>query len=127
MFNKSIVENALGMEYYTQQPENKYTVSGYSSWVEGMILTSGSTRLVENTLGLVGEAGEVAEKVKKIFRDGNSADKDQIKKELGDVLFYVTALGGYFGITLEDILTHNVNKLEDRKNRGVLRGEGDNR
>jgi len=115
------------MEYYTQQPENKYTVSGYSSWVEGMILTSGSTRLVENTLGLVGEAGEVAEKVKKIFRDGNSADKDQIKKELGDVLFYVTALGGYFGITLDDILTHNVNKLEDRKNRGVLRGEGDNR
>jgi len=127
VFNKSIVENALGMEYYTQQPENKYTVSGYSSWVEGMILTSGSTRLVENTLGLVGEAGEVAEKVKKIFRDGNSADKDQIKKELGDVLFYVTALGGYFGITLDDILTHNVNKLEDRKNRGVLRGEGDNR
>jgi len=127
VFNKSIVENALGMEYYTQQPESKYTVSGYSSWVEGMILTSGSTRLVENTLGLVGEAGEVAEKVKKIFRDGNSADKDQIKKELGDVLFYVTALGGYFGITLDDILTHNVNKLEDRKNRGVLRGEGDNR
>lgn len=127
MFNKSIVENALGMEYYTQQPESKYTVSGYSGWVEGMILTSGSTRLVENTLGLVGEAGEVAEKVKKIFRDGNSADKDQIKKELGDVLFYVTALGGYFGITLDDILTHNVNKLEDRKDRGVLRGEGDNR
>lgn len=127
MFNKTIVESALGTEYYTQPQASKYSLAGYSNWVEGMMLTEGSTRLVENTLGLVGEAGEVAEKVKKIFRDDTQLDTEQIKKELGDVLFYVTAVGGYFGLTLQQILEHNVEKLEDRKNRGKLRGEGDNR
>ena len=64
----------------------------YSYWVEGKITTKGETRLVENALGLVGEAGEVAEKVKKYLRDNTKVNQKEIVKELGDVLFYTTAL-----------------------------------
>jgi NTP pyrophosphatase (non-canonical NTP hydrolase) len=55
----------------------------YSTWVEAKIITSGKDRLIENTLGLVGEAGEVAEKVKKLIRDENKFSPDDIAKELG--------------------------------------------
>ena len=96
----------------------------YSRWVETMIVTTGQDRMVENTLGLVGEAGEVAEKVKKIIRDG-TVDVSAITKELGDVLFYVTALGNYFGVGIETIMHDNITKLEDRKARNVIQGSGD--
>ncbi len=101
-------------------------MTNYSRWVETMIVTTGQDRLVENTLGLVGESGEVAEKVKKIIRDG-TIDVDLISKELGDVLFYVTALGNYFGVDFETIMRQNISKLEDRKARNVIQGSGDNR
>tara|TARA_R110001606_G_scaffold172292_2_gene318473 strand:- start:635 stop:994 length:360 start_codon:yes stop_codon:yes gene_type:complete len=99
----------------------------YSEWVEGKIITKGDTRLVENTLGLVGEAGEVAEKVKKLLRDSSRLDKDDIVKELGDVVFYATALANYFGSNLQRVLEVNVAKLDDRAQRGVIKGSGDNR
>lgn len=99
----------------------------YSEWVEGKIITKGDTRLVENTLGLVGEAGEVAEKVKKLLRDSSRLDKDDIVKELGDVVFYATALANYFGSNLQTVLEVNVAKLDDRAQRGVIKGSGDNR
>lgn len=98
----------------------------YQEEVEKLVLTSGNRRLMENTLGLVGEAGEVAEKVKKSIRD-DYLDVNVIKKELGDVLFYVAALGSYFDITLDDIAISNLEKLRDRKDRGVLQGSGDER
>lgn len=98
----------------------------YQEEVEKLVLTSGNRRLMENTLGLVGEAGEVAEKVKKSIRD-DYLDVNVIKKELGDVLFYVAALGGYFDIKLDDIAVSNLEKLRDRKDRGVLQGSGDDR
>ena len=60
----------------------------YSYWVENKIMTEGKDRLVENTLGLVGEAGEVAEKIKKLIRDSNRFSNEEIIKELGDVVFY---------------------------------------
>ena len=69
----------------------------YSYWVEEKILTQGKDRLVENVLGLVGEAGEVAEKVKKMVRDNKSINQKDIVKELGDVLFYTVALANIFG------------------------------
>jgi NTP pyrophosphatase (non-canonical NTP hydrolase) len=82
-------------------------------------------------LGLSGEAGEVAEKVKKILRDKNGLptpeDKIEIKKELGDVLWYIAALARDFGLSMDDIATANIEKLASRKNRGVLQGSGDNR
>jgi len=106
-------------------PNNPF--AAYSQWVEGKILTKGYTRQVENTLGLVGEAGEVAEKLKKSFRDNAVLDKEDMMKELGDVLFYVAALANLYGGTLQEVAELNVSKLESRQKRGVLQGSGDNR
>ena len=103
------------------------TVGEYSEWVEGMMLTEGKDRLVENTLGLVGEAGEVAEKIKKLIRDASKFSNEDIAKELGDVLFYTVALGNIYGYTLQEIIDLNTKKLNSRKDRGVLGGTGDNR
>lgn len=83
------------------------------------------------TLGLVGETGEVAEKVKKLFRnDGGmltDAHREEIKKELGDVLWYLAALSRELGLSLDDVATANIEKLRSRATRGVLKGSGDNR
>ena len=91
----------------------------------------GKYSLVYPALGLVGEAGEVAEKIKKIIRDDKGVigyDKtEEIAKELGDVLWYIAALSTEIGYELEDIAKINLEKLESRHNRGVLKGSGDNR
>ncbi len=81
------------------------------------------------TLGLAGEAGEVAEKVKKIIRDNKNIvdEREDIAKELGDVLWYVAAVARDIGFKLEAIAEMNIEKLESRKERGVLQGNGDNR
>jgi len=83
-------------------------------------------KLVYPALGLAGEAGEVAEKVKKHIRDG-VLDVDAVKKEMGDVLWYLAALSSDLGIELEDVALANVEKLSSRKQRGVIGGSGDNR
>lgn len=103
------------------------TPAGYSDWVEGKIITEGQTRLVENVLGLVGEAGEVAEKIKKQLRDSTKVTPEQIIKELGDVLFYTTALANYYGADLSIVIEENMIKLNDRADRNVIKGSGDNR
>jgi NTP pyrophosphatase (non-canonical NTP hydrolase) len=83
------------------------------------------------TLGLAGEAGEVAEKIKKVIRDkGGKIDeetREAIKKELGDVLWYVAQLATELKIPLEEVATGNLTKLYDRMERGKLGGNGDNR
>ena len=99
----------------------------YSYWVEDKIITEGETRLVENTLGLVGESGEVAEKIKKYLRDNTKVSQKEIIKELGDVIFYATALANYFYSNLPEVMEANMDKLNDRSNRGVIKGSGDNR
>tara|TARA_R110000803_G_scaffold37255_4_gene80272 strand:+ start:552 stop:908 length:357 start_codon:yes stop_codon:yes gene_type:complete len=99
----------------------------YSYWVEDKIITKGETRLIENTLGLVGEAGEVAEKVKKYLRDNTKVSQKDIVKELGDVIFYATALANYFYSNLPEVMESNMAKLNDRLERGVIKGSGDNR
>lgn len=82
-------------------------------------------------LGLAGEAGEIANKVKKVYRDhGGELDtmtKAELHNELGDVLWYVAALATELDVPLEHIAQHNMDKLLDRKKRGALRGSGDNR
>ena len=105
----------------------KDPVRFYSQFVEDKVFTKGRERLVENTLGLVGEAGEVSEKVKKIFRDKSKFSDEEVLKELGDVLFYVTALSNIFGGNLRKIMEMNMTKLNDREQRGKLKGSGDNR
>ena len=83
------------------------------------------------TLGLAGEAGEVAEKIKKVIRDGNGIvseeKKVEITKELGDVLWYVANLAKELGISLEEVAQKNIEKLQSRQQRGELHGSGDNR
>lgn len=82
-------------------------------------------------LGLVGESGEIAEKMKKLVRD-NDSDESQIdigdiKKELGDVLWYVSALSSYLDLSLDDVATANIAKLASRQKLNLLGGSGDNR
>lgn len=87
--------------------------------------------VVYPTLGLMGEAGEIAEKVKKIFRDkdGEISDEDHdlLKKEIGDVLWYLSQVATELEIQLEDVATHNIEKLKSRADRGKLKGDGDTR
>ena len=83
------------------------------------------------TLGLVGESGEVAEKVKKVIRDKmgvfDEESKNAIKKELGDVLWYISNLCTEFNFNLEDIALNNIDKLRVRAAKGKISGSGDDR
>ncbi|MDO8265915.1 MAG: nucleoside triphosphate pyrophosphohydrolase family protein [Candidatus Saccharibacteria bacterium] len=94
-------------------------------------LSAHDPAFVAKILGLVGEAGEVAEKFKKIVRDKGgeitSQDRTDIQKELGDVLWYVSALAEYLDLTLEEVAEKNLEKLFSRRDRGVQKGSGDNR
>lgn len=82
-------------------------------------------------LGLGGEVGEVQEKIKKIFRnkEGIYTDKDreELAKELGDVLWYINEICCQFQIDLEEVAEINIKKLQSRKDRNVIKSEGDNR
>lgn len=90
-----------------------------------------SAKYIYPTLGLCGESGEVAEKVKKVIRDANGVfteeKKAEIVKEVGDVLWYIAALLTDLGVSMDDAATGNIDKLYSRKERGVLNGNGDNR
>ena len=83
------------------------------------------------TLGLAGESGEVADKVKKIIRDKNGvfddSSKEAIKLELGDVLWYVAQLSTELGFELDEVAKSNIKKLESRSTRGLIGGSGDSR
>ena len=85
--------------------------------------------LVYTVLGLVGESGEVAEKIKKMIRDGRPTAEayPEIIRELGDVLWYVAVIAKEMGVALDTVATDNLKKLEDRRNRNALQGEGDER
>lgn len=82
-------------------------------------------------LGLNGEAGEVAEKVKKVIRDkGGKLDqetKEDIGRELGDVLWYLAQMATELGLSLDDIAEQNISKLFSRLRRGKISGSGDKR
>lgn len=88
-------------------------------------------KVIYPALGLTGEAGEVADKVKKIIRDNNgemSKEKSvELAKEVGDVLWYIATLAHDIGFTLEEIGQMNYEKLHSRQQRGMLGGSGDNR
>lgn len=96
-------------------------------------------KVVYPALGMNGEAGEVADKVKKVIRDTairkdcdgavvlREIDKVEIAKEVGDVLWYCATLANDLGYSLEEIAEMNIEKLQSRKERGVLGGSGDNR
>lgn len=82
-------------------------------------------------MGIAGEASEVLEKWKKVvaYKEGKMTDEDLqlFKKELGDVVWYIALMADYLGLTLEEVMQLNVNKLKDRQKRDVIKGAGDTR
>lgn len=88
-------------------------------------------KIVYPALGINGEAGEVADKVKKVIRDNQQAFTEEKKKEIameiGDVLWYCATLANDLGYTLDEVATWNYEKLKSRQQRGKLNGSGDNR
>lgn len=85
-----------------------------------------SVQVLYPTLGLAGEAGEVANKVKKIVRDGK-LDKEAIGSEIGDCLWYIAAICKDLGLRMEDVAQANLDKLRQRQEKGTLSGSGDTR
>jgi len=87
--------------------------------------------IIYPTLGLTGEAGEVANKVKKIIRDGSDSKDEklvsEIKAEIGDCLWYIAVLANDFDIKLSDIASTNLEKLANRKKNNTIHGSGDTR
>jgi NTP pyrophosphatase (non-canonical NTP hydrolase) len=96
-----------------------------------MMQKNDDIRLAVLVLGLTGESGEVAEKIKKIFRDKGGRvsenEKHELTKELGDVLWYLAAIADFLGVKLSSVAELHIKKGIDRKNRGVQHGDGDNR
>lgn len=94
-------------------------------------LTHGIPRDVYGSLAMCGEAGEVAGKIKKMWRDDDGCltaeRRAAMCDELGDILFYLTYTAHTMGLTLADVMNRNVIKLKDRAARGVTKGDGDNR
>lgn len=82
-------------------------------------------------MGVAGEAGEVIEKWKKIvaYKDGvvSGEDRDELAKELGDVVWYIAVLAHSLGLSFDDVMQRNVTKLQSRQARNVIKGQGDNR
>ena len=111
--------------------DNIMTFNEYQSLAKSTDIYPPDKALVCHTLGLTNEAGEVAGKIKKIYRDNNgklSTEKeDEIAQELGDVLWYLARLANDIRYNLDTIATININKLSDRKERNKLGGSGDHR
>lgn len=91
----------------------------------------GDTALYYLGLGVAGEAGEVAEKLKKVLRNHNGEVSEEmradIKKEIGDVLWYLSQLAAELNFSFSDVAKANIEKLQDRASRGVIKSSGDNR
>lgn len=89
------------------------------------------SNFVYPVLGLAGESGEVAEKIKKVIRDKNGLIDEQTRadlaKELGDVLWYVSQLATELNLSLSQVAENNLKKLFERQARGMIHGSGDNR
>lgn len=105
----------------------------YQEWTRSFVRFSEQDLegLYHCVLGLCGEAGETADKVKRINRDDNGQlteeRKAAIVEELSDVCWYLAAAADSIGVSFSDIIRCNIDKLESRRARGVLRGEGDKR
>ena len=88
-------------------------------------------KIIYPALGITGEAGECSDKIKKVIRDNNGEfteeKKQEIAKEIGDVLWYCAVLAKDIGYSLEEIGILNIEKLQSRKVRNKINGSGDNR
>lgn len=109
----------------------KIDINEYQTKAIKTAIYGAGNKIVYPTLGLAGEAGELANKVKKVLRD-NSGEftpekKEEIAYELGDILWYCAALANDLGYTLGELAQANLDKLKSRQERNVIGGSGDNR
>ena len=125
---KTIFDEA---EEYMKEKGSAFTFDDYQAEAKETAIYPHSMKILYPALGLTGEAGEVANKVKKIVRDG--IDKmppdwrENIAEELGDVLWYCAAIATDLNMSLGQIAMRNKNKLNSRKKRGKIGGFGDTR
>jgi NTP pyrophosphatase (non-canonical NTP hydrolase) len=107
------------------------TLAEYAEWQEKTDLYNKNPNQTQSllmlyALGLNGESGEVAELVKRVYRDGNY-NVDSLKKELGDVFWYLSRIATWAGLSMQDVIDTNVAKITDRHERGVGHGSGGDR
>lgn len=121
MLNETDLE---AFEYYNE--EINLPMNTYQRAASKTAIYKSEHAVIYPALGLAAEAGEVANKVKKILRDGNF-DRDAIADEVGDCLWYIAALCRDLNIDMSDLAMNNLQKLYDRKERGVIGGNGDKR
>lgn len=107
------------------------TFDEYQKFTDTTRVVSTDLKFVYTALGLSGESGEVAEKIKKIIRDHDGKITEEMRsaiaKELGDVLWYVAQLSRDCGLSLEEVVNMNVQKLQSRRERDKIHGSGDDR
>lgn len=110
------------------------TFDDYQKAAVTTALKSYDDPLMQNSvwvMGIAGEAGEVVEKWKKAlaYREGHFSDEEfaDFKKELPDVIWYIAVLADSLGLSLDELMQENLAKLQSRKARGVIKGDGDNR
>ena len=125
--------SVLARSRLTRCYNKSMTLDEYQQQALQTVLSTGDDfkDLLHWVLGINGESGEIAEKIKKIIRDKDSVisqdDKDELAKEIGDVLWYLAVFAHDLDIPLEDIAQANLDKLKSRQSRGTLGGSGDNR
>ena len=114
-------------EYYNEVYSKKQMgLNEYQKAAANTAIYKAEHSVLYPALGLAGEAGEVANKVKKMLRDGDF-DRHAIAAEIGDVLWYIAALSRDLNIDMHDLAMSNLEKLYGRKARGTLKGSGDKR
>jgi NTP pyrophosphatase (non-canonical NTP hydrolase) len=112
-------------EYYSETYSKKEMgLNAYQKAAAKTAIYKAEHSILYPALGLAGEAGEVANKVKKMLRDGDF-DRQAISAEIGDVLWYIAALSRDLNINMHDLAMNNLEKLYGRKARGTLQGSGD--
>ena len=111
---------------YMEQKYENLNFKSYQDMAAETAIYKSEHQVIYPALGLAAEAGEVANKVKKILRDGKF-DRNAIADEVGDCLWYIAALCRDLNVDLKELATNNLRKLHDRKVRGVIQGSGDSR
>lgn len=124
---RSVLHAYTTNDYYHNMDLNKYQTEALKT----AVYPNMGSNFPYPALGLAGEAGEVADKLKKVIRDNDGVltdpVRDAVAKEIGDVMWYVAVLAYELDYDLETIAQNNLAKLASRQERGVLTGSGDNR
>ena len=103
-----------------------YLLNEYQDMAAATAIYKAEHQVIYPALGLAAEAGEVANKVKKIMRDG-TFDREGIADEVGDCLWYIAALCRDLNVEMSEVAKNNIAKLKARKEKGTLKGSGDKR